>query len=75
VRRGSDALFSSNNDVGGTVSLVRKRALSTSSIEMTETPSNSVQGRPRTALVARAAGRADTRKKVKKRKAKTAPKK
>ena len=37
VLRGSDALFSSNSDPGGTVSLVRKRALSTPSFEMTET--------------------------------------
>jgi outer membrane receptor for ferric coprogen and ferric-rhodotorulic acid len=37
VLRGSDALFSSNSDPGGTVSLVRKRALSTASFEMTET--------------------------------------
>jgi outer-membrane receptor for ferric coprogen and ferric-rhodotorulic acid len=37
VLRGSDALFSSNSDPGGTVSLVRKRPLSTPSFEMTET--------------------------------------
>ena len=37
VLRGSDALFSNNSDPGGTVSLVRKRALSTPSFEMSET--------------------------------------
>jgi outer-membrane receptor for ferric coprogen and ferric-rhodotorulic acid len=37
VLRGSDALFSSNSDPGGTVSLVRKRPLSTPSFAMTET--------------------------------------
>ena len=37
VLRGSDALFSSNSDPGGTVSLVRKRPLSTPSFEMSET--------------------------------------
>ena len=37
VLRGSDALFSGNSDPGGTVSLVRKRPLSTPSIEATQT--------------------------------------
>jgi outer-membrane receptor for ferric coprogen and ferric-rhodotorulic acid len=37
VLRGSDALFSSNGDPGGTVSLVRKRPLSTPSFEMSAT--------------------------------------
>jgi outer membrane receptor for ferric coprogen and ferric-rhodotorulic acid len=37
VLRGSDALFSSNSDPGGTVSLVRKRPLSTTSFEMNAT--------------------------------------
>ena len=37
VLRGSDALFSSNSDPGGTVSLVRKRPLSTPSFEMSAT--------------------------------------
>jgi outer-membrane receptor for ferric coprogen and ferric-rhodotorulic acid len=37
VLRGSDALFSSNSDPGGTVSLVRKRPLSTTSFEMSAT--------------------------------------
>ena len=37
VLRGSDALFSSNGNPGGTVSLVRKRALATPSLEMTAT--------------------------------------
>ncbi len=37
VLRGSDALFSNNSDPGGTVSLVRKRALSTPSFEMSAT--------------------------------------
>jgi outer membrane receptor for ferric coprogen and ferric-rhodotorulic acid len=37
VLRGSDALFSSNSDPGGTVSLVRKRALATPSLEVSAT--------------------------------------
>jgi outer membrane receptor for ferric coprogen and ferric-rhodotorulic acid len=37
VLRGSDALFSSNSDPGGTVSLVRKRPLSTESLELSTT--------------------------------------
>jgi outer-membrane receptor for ferric coprogen and ferric-rhodotorulic acid len=37
VLRGSDALFSSNSDPGGTVSLVRKRPLATPSFEMSAT--------------------------------------
>jgi outer membrane receptor for ferric coprogen and ferric-rhodotorulic acid len=37
VLRGSDALFSSNSDPGGTVSLVRKRPLSTPSFGMSAT--------------------------------------
>jgi outer-membrane receptor for ferric coprogen and ferric-rhodotorulic acid len=37
VLRGSDALFSSNTEPGGTVSLVRKRPLSTPSFEMSTT--------------------------------------
>jgi outer membrane receptor for ferric coprogen and ferric-rhodotorulic acid len=37
VLRGSDALFSSNSDPGGTVSLVRKRPLSTPSFAMSAT--------------------------------------
>ena len=37
VLRGSDALFSSNSDPGGTVSLVRKRPLSTPSFSMSTT--------------------------------------
>jgi outer-membrane receptor for ferric coprogen and ferric-rhodotorulic acid len=37
VLRGSDALFSSNSDPGGTVSLVRKRPLGTSSFGMSAT--------------------------------------
>jgi outer membrane receptor for ferric coprogen and ferric-rhodotorulic acid len=37
VLRGSDALFSSNSDPGGTVSLVRKRPLSTESLELSAT--------------------------------------
>src|ERR1700722_2963886 len=37
VLRGSDALFSNNSDPGGTVSLVRKRALATPSLEVSAT--------------------------------------
>ncbi len=37
VLRGSDALFSSNSDPGGTVSLVRKRPLSTESLQLSAT--------------------------------------
>lgn len=37
VLRGSDALFSGNSDPGGTVSLVRKRPLSTESLAMSAT--------------------------------------
>jgi outer-membrane receptor for ferric coprogen and ferric-rhodotorulic acid len=37
VLRGSDALFSSNSDPGGTVSLVRKRPLATPSFEISTT--------------------------------------
>jgi len=37
VLRGSDALFSSNSNPGGTVSLVRKRPLSTPSLELSAT--------------------------------------
>ena len=37
VLRGSDALFSSNSDPGGTVSLVRKRPLATESLELSTT--------------------------------------